>query len=150
MADLDVIDRDKVLEFATRFREAMEEVDLEAMAIGFRMFPRGACSDTSLLLGTALKDHGLGVFRYICASKSEGGSFESHAWLRADGLIVDITADQFKDGMPPVFVGEDTGWYKQWGDVTDLSDGDYRQCTGGYAGELEGSYRLVLAALACA
>lgn len=146
MADLGAIDRDKVLEFATRFRRAMEEVDLEAMAIGFRMFPRGACSDTSLLLGTALQDHGLGRFQYVCASKSEGGSFESHAWLRAGSLIVDITADQF-DGMPPVFVGQDTGWHEKWGPVTDLGDGDYRQCTGGYATELEGSYSLIMAKL---
>lgn len=120
MVDLGEIDLDSVFEFATRFRKAMERTDLENMAIGFRMFPRGACSDTSLLLGTALKDHGLGAFRYVCASKSEGGTFESHAWLRADGLIVDITADQFNDGMPPVFVGKDTGWYGQWGEVTDL------------------------------
>lgn len=146
MADVGAIDRDKVLEFATQFRKAMGAVDLEAMAIGFRFFPRGACSDTSLLLGTALKDHGLGEFQYVCASKTEGGSFESHAWLRADGLIVDITADQF-DGMPPVFVGEDTGWYENWGEVTVLGEGDYRQCTGGYSAELEGSYRLVMAKL---
>lgn len=123
----------------------MEKTDRDRLAIGLSMFPRGACGDTSLLLGAALKDQGLGTFRYVCGSNSQDGQFESHAWLHSDGIIVDITADQFNDGMPSVFVGSDPGWYSKWSEVTDLGEGDYRLCLGGYSGELEASYRMVMA-----
>lgn len=140
------INRDEVRKFAGRFREAIDRTDRTQLSISFNAFPRGACGDTSLLLGAALKDHGLGSFRYVCGSKSQDSQFESHAWLDASGLIVDITADQF-EGLPSVFVGEDEGWYKTWDRITDLGEGDHRQVLGGYGAGLESSYRLILANL---
>lgn len=140
MATLNI---DSIREFSGRFRAAIECTELTKLSIGLHHFPRGACGDTSLLLGTALIEQGLGEFRYICGTNSDGGTFESHAWLAAGGVIVDITADQFNEGMPPVFVGTDLGWHQKWSNRTDLGAGDYRLWNEGSSGELSRSYKLI-------
>lgn len=40
----------------------------------------------------------------------------SHAWLERDGVIVDITADQFDEGLPPVLVVEVSVWHDAFAD----------------------------------
>ncbi|MNF01004.1 hypothetical protein D3C80_1999280 [compost metagenome] len=37
----------------------------------------------------------------------------SHAWLEVDGLIVDITGDQFPD-RPGIYVDKPDAWYGEW------------------------------------
>lgn len=144
MNDSRPLDIDSIRDFASRFRGALDRIDHESLSIGFKMFPQGACGDTSLLLGTALIEQGLGEFRYICGNKTENGKFESHAWLFAQGVIVDITADQFSDGMPAVFVSEDPGWHNKWNDISDLGPADYRLWNKGSAGELGRSYKMIM------
>lgn len=39
---------------------------------------------------------------------------KSHMWLVVDSLIVDLTADQFPDGRPAVYVGPEDSWYASW------------------------------------
>lgn len=134
---------ESIRKIATRFRAALDQVDCKSLSIGFHQFPRGACGDTCLLLGTALIEQGLGEFRYVCGHKIEAGVFESHAWLAAYDIIVDITADQFHDGRPPVFVGADTGWYERWSQQSDLGTADYRLWNEGSAGELGRSYQII-------
>ena len=38
---------------------------------------------------------------------------QSHAWLEKDGLIVDITSDQFDKGVR-VYVGKQNGFYRRF------------------------------------
>jgi hypothetical protein len=140
---LRLLDTDGIHDFAVRFRAALDHLDRESLSVGLQQFPLGACGDSSLLLGRALIERGLGEFRYICGHNQAGGNFESHAWLASHGIIVDITADQFNEGMPPVFVGKDPGWYRKWSNRTDLGAGDYRLWNEGSAGELGRSYKLI-------
>jgi hypothetical protein len=112
-----------------------------------RHFPRGACGDISLLLGTFLTLQGFGQFRYLCGHLTEGTKFESHAWILGHGLIVDITADQFGDEMPSVFVGASTEWYERWKDVSDLGAADFRQWNEQVPGELARSFAAITESL---
>ncbi|WP_169978301.1 hypothetical protein [Tautonia rosea] len=95
---------EKVLrEVATKFRRAMEGLRGEEHWDDFKWlngFPRSCCVITSRLLGRYLHEAGfLGV---------EGRSGENlspwivrdeiyhHTWIEVQGIIVDLTADQFK------------------------------------------------------
>lgn len=93
---------DKIVELATQFRNAIErakaEGEFDSDSI-FSRFPRGCCGDATDLLGEFLLEYGIESY-YVCGSRyfediEEGP--QSHAWLDVDGLIVDITGDQFSD-----------------------------------------------------
>lgn len=125
---------------------------LEALApslpIGLNEFPCGACSDTSLLLGTLLADHGVVGFEHICGTRGchEDGSWTSHAWLHRNGLIVDITADQFDDGPGPIIVSENSAWHQAF-DWSSPSSSDFRSRSGPGAYDLYQAYGTVKTAL---
>ena len=92
-------DRGDVDAAARRFRAAL---DRHARALGLEgllEFPRGACGTACELLGQYLSDCGLGEWTYV--SRVDAGG-HTHAWLARDGVVVDITGDQF--GWSPVIV----------------------------------------------
>ncbi|MNE82602.1 hypothetical protein D3C80_1793370 [compost metagenome] len=74
-----------------------------------RGFPRGCCGVVSELLGDYLNAHfGLAI-EYVCGEQDGA----SHAWLEHDGIVIDITGDQF-DGRPSVFLSAKDNWYLTW------------------------------------
>lgn len=83
-------------------------------------FPKGACGDAALVLGTYLADLGEEPFDYVLAMRGKadpGAQRASHAWLERADLVIDITADQF-DGMDnPVIVTTDSDWHRTWEEV---------------------------------
>lgn len=85
---------------ATLIRRALEQI--AHTLDGLQSFPLGACGHASVLLGEWLIRKGVDGVEYVSGSSDE---INSHAWLECDGLIIDITADQFGADMPPVFVG---------------------------------------------
>ena len=102
---LEPLDEAAILDAALRFRSAI----VGALPLGdivMDNFPRGTCGDTAILLGEFFYREGLGVWLYRSGYK--GG--HTHAWISQDGLIVDITADQFP-GFPPAAVTRDSKWY---------------------------------------
>ncbi|MER5642660.1 hypothetical protein ABT095_37705 [Kitasatospora sp. NPDC002227] len=86
--------------------------------VGLQDFPTGACLDSSLLLTEYLKDHGLRGWKCLAGERPYKPALpESHAWLERDGLIVDITSDQFEDSPgPAVWVTRDRTWHAQFRD----------------------------------
>ena len=52
----------------------------------------------------------IGLFETVTGRK---GGFE-HLWLTKDGVIVDITGDQFNDGQPSVLVCRQSVWHDNW------------------------------------
>lgn len=100
---------DSLRKLATRFRGAIEACRTR-LPIGLQNFPIGACRDASLLLGQHLKQSGVGSPTYVSGTK-EG---RTHAWLEMDGIIIDITADQFGDAAKPVIVTTDATWHSQF------------------------------------
>ena len=96
---------------ASRFRDAIIRCprnDLRSL----RDFPRGSCGDASVLLGEYLHQTGYGQWDYVAGEREP--DLHSHAWLEQDGLIVDITADQFSDINEPVIVTGDRSWHQQF------------------------------------
>lgn len=96
-----------VRDAARRFRAALEQGGLRLCSLAD--FPNGSCGDTSELLGQYLSDSGLGVWSYRNGTQLD--PFFSHAWVERDGLIVDITADQFPDMPEPVPLTTDRSWH---------------------------------------
>ena len=99
---------EKITRLATLFRSAIEKSDRSNLVIGFKNFPRGSCGDACLLLGAYLIDAGVNPLIYVSAFRGE----KSHAWLESDGLIIDITADQFDDCCQSVIVERESKWHR--------------------------------------
>jgi hypothetical protein len=79
-------------------------------------FPHGACGDASLILGQIFHDFDINGFEYVCGNKYnvDGAWMSSHAWLKCDEWVVDITADQFPDMDTSVIVSKDSVWHEAW------------------------------------
>lgn len=76
-------------------------------------FPDRCCGVTSELLGEYLKSLGHKP-DYVNGKRfdSDGIPRAGHAWLEVDGIVYDLTADQFEgEGMPPVYVGVQDEWH---------------------------------------
>ncbi len=102
---------DEIRRLAREFRDAITRSprdDLPTLC----SFPRGSCGDASKLLGEYLHEQGQGVWDYVGGERDS--NTHSHAWLEKDGLIVDITADQFDDIDEPVVVTRDRIWHQQF------------------------------------
>lgn len=95
---------------AERFRRALEQQRVHLRSETLKVFPRGACGDASLLLGQYLHDIGLGDWTYQHGWRENG----SHAWIERDGLIIDITADQFHGVSEAVLVTRERAWHDQF------------------------------------
>jgi hypothetical protein len=106
----------RVRDIACRFRDALETHAAESAHPGLRNFPRDSCADAVLLLGAYLLDAGLGTFEAVGGRFATPGAGESrtHAWLDRDGVIVDITADQFPDVTEKVIVTRDPAWHRRF------------------------------------
>ena len=95
------------------FRQAIELCDRSQLPISFQSFPRGSCGDTCDLLAKWLEENGQTGFYYVCGWRQGG----SHAWLERDGIILDITADQFVDMKQSVIVTDDPTWHETFGNL---------------------------------
>jgi hypothetical protein len=100
--------RQAVYEKADRFRSALEQGGLRLYTL--TKFPHGSCGDTCEMLGQFLIDSGLGRWTYQSGVCFDPPVF-THAWLERDGLLLDITADQFDEISTPVLLTEDKGWH---------------------------------------
>ena len=84
----------KIREF---FDKAQGNIDLP----NFWRFPTGACEGASLFFGNMLKElFPESEVTYIKGYKPSG---EMHFWLSVDGLIYDVTADQFPEVDSPIY-----------------------------------------------
>ncbi|AFV05408.1 hypothetical protein [Dehalobacter sp. CF] len=97
-------------ELCSQFRNAIIIYGIKKLPISFHAFPMGSCGDTSLLLGKYLDEMELGQFNYVCGQLGR----QSHAWLEKDGIIVDITADQFDDATEEIIVTDNNDFHKRF------------------------------------
>lgn len=97
-------------ELCLQFRNAIVAYGIKKLPISFHEFPMGFCGDASLLLGKYLDEMGLGQFDYVCGELGR----QSHAWLEKDGIIVDITADQFDGVTEEVTVSDNNDFHKRF------------------------------------
>jgi hypothetical protein len=112
---------------ATRFRTAIcatdpSEVDPEVRFI-VAAFPKGVCGAVCFLLGHYLRANGFPGAEYVNGIRRIDG--ESHAWIETDGIIVDITGDQFAEIAEEVVVTRDTSWHGQFSDCPGRRPADF-------------------------
>lgn len=100
----------KIEEIVSKFRLAIEHSNKDKLIISLHKFPKGSCLDATLLLGTYLRSLGLGEFLYESGWREN----HSHAWLEKDGLIIDITADQFEDQNIRTIVTYNSAWHSSF------------------------------------
>lgn len=89
--------------------------------VRFSHFPNGCCDDTCYLLSQYLIDHGY-YCDVITGSYYDGIPYNNmnHSWIRLqNGLIIDITGDQFKYNSLfkfdlPVYIGAETDMHKKF------------------------------------
>ncbi|WP_411755101.1 hypothetical protein [Serratia sp. (in: enterobacteria)] len=94
-----------------KIRAGFERMDKSNLPVTFRNFSRGSCGDTCEVLAELLKELGYGCFLYVAGQRDNG---YSHAWLEQDGLVIDITADQFDEVSVPVYMGPINSWYQDF------------------------------------
>jgi hypothetical protein len=109
---------ENVYEIASIVRDIVEEVSVEIVTgVGWfpqAPFPSGWCQDTSRALGKLLKDQGETGFMLVFGRRP-GDHRKTHVWLERDGLIVDITADQFTPEIcARAIVTTDRSWHDGW------------------------------------
>jgi hypothetical protein len=137
------MDIEIIRKLATAFRDAIEGCDRGALGISFQHFPAGSCGDVVPLLGTFLQDQGTGIFSYVLGMRGEAPNQQSHAWLERDGVIVDITADQFEEMTERVIVTKQSAWHQSFEQkVPHIAD--YRVFDRLAAAELAAKYHAIL------
>lgn len=112
---------------ATRFRTAIRatdpsEIDPEVRFI-VASFPKGVCGAVCFLLGHYLRENGFSEAEYVNGTRPADG--ESHAWIETDGIIVDITGDQFAEIADDVIVTADDTWHRQFCEKTGRRPADF-------------------------
>lgn len=136
---------EKIASIAKEMRAAIERTDRGFLPITFKDFPRGSCGDAALILGRHLRESGYEGFQYVLASRGDrwDNSWYSHAWIERQGLIVDITADQFPDFPHNVFVGTESQFHATF-EVEERSEADYAIYDVDTASTLARAYREIL------
>jgi len=112
---------------ATRFRRAIcatdpSEVDPEVRFI-VAGFPKDVCGAVCFLLGHYLRANGFPGAEYVNGIRHVDG--RSHAWIETDGIIVDITGDQFAEVADEVIVTSDNTWHRQFSDQPGRRPADF-------------------------
>jgi hypothetical protein len=103
---------EKIREVAMKFREAIERTDKSLLPVQLQEFPYGA-SDATLLLARYLCENGFGPFEHIVGERNKcQDTLHYHAWIEKDGLIIDITADQYGEIPDKVIVSNDSEWHQ--------------------------------------
>ena len=112
----------ELLHLVCNFRKALEAASVAGEFYHkcvFSGFPKGCCGDTCDLLGQYLISHGIKTGYTSGVWYGSNNNQHTHAWLvREDGLVIDITGDQFSDDSQfynfnfPVYIGEETTFHQ--------------------------------------
>ena len=112
---------DELVRHARAFRRAIEDFLAANPAIILSTdplrtnepFPANSCKSTSMMFGLFLSTV-VPQPRVTFVWGRRGA--ETHGWLHVDGMLVDLTGDQFPDGPDSVFVATvgESGWHKQF------------------------------------
>lgn len=99
-----------ICEVATLVRAIVEEIS-KSMYHPVGEFPGGWCDACSKVLGTLLTELGVDSLIRVVGIRGEH-DLPFHVWLQRQGLVIDITADQFKENFSsPVVVTTDSPWH---------------------------------------
>lgn len=87
---------DKLITLAKSVREHLQTKTPSSLpCIPFNEFPKGCCSDSSLVLAELINRRFGSVAKVLSFDKGQNGVSDSHAWVEVGSLCIDITLDQF-------------------------------------------------------
>jgi hypothetical protein len=132
------LEMDSLLREAKLFRAALEATAFDGQDGNLKIFPRQCCDHASTLFGMYLIQSGYGPSKKVVAERRDAGLCR-HVWLLYQGMIVDLTGDQFQDeSQPKVIVTRNSEWHEAWEPVateTRVIDEPYRnRMHGGWYG----------------
>lgn len=94
------LDYHQLIDACQAIRLAAQKVSNEKRIWYFSPFPRGWCGCVSRVLGAWLsKKYPDKKFYYVCGRRNG-----THAWIEYDGIILDVTADQFENCNEEIIV----------------------------------------------
>ncbi len=91
-------------------RKTFEKFGENIDSCRFKKFPTGCCGDASDILGKWLSSNGVVGLKYVHGCREE----VSHGWLELNGVIIDITSDQFADGCGAVFFDANSDFHSSF------------------------------------
>ena len=82
----------------------------------FRSFPRDCCDWASEILVLYLNEKSYRNMRLVTGCRTTGSiDTPRHTWVEVDGIIVDVTAWQFKDMKgKEITVSNESKWHGEW------------------------------------
>jgi hypothetical protein len=78
--------------------------------IFFNNFPNGSCGPSADILAQYLSSKGIKDIEYVYGENNS----KSHGWLEIEGLIIDITGDQFDDGVEGVYISTNRDFHDKF------------------------------------
>lgn len=121
-----------VKDLATKARDIMDKHHNDLSDVYFGNFPNGACGNTSDMLALYFSNKGLKDIAYVSGRREK----QSHGWLEIKGHIVDITSDQFSDGLGTVYVGDNNVFHQSFCEQS-RSDSSISNCLVGSYNKFE-------------
>ncbi len=110
-ADLEDPKLIRIREVAEKFRGALEKARCDSTVPNMAGFPLDCCHHASRLLNLYIHEHtDMEIFDEVCGEYHT----KEHCWLERGDVIVDITADQFDEGLPAVVVTRHSDWHAAW------------------------------------
>lgn len=91
-----------LVDVAIQFRSIFEAEHCNIELPFFEGFPDNCCEGASSFLAFYLMDKFPKKDIYVIHGKSSDG-YENHYWVEIDGLIYDLTADQFDEVTEPIY-----------------------------------------------
>lgn len=107
---------------AAAARAGLEGMTAQERQNGFEGFPRGTCGPVTELMGRIVLERTGKRGAYVCGSGHPAfAANQSHAWLEVEGVIVDLTHDQFAGTDLQGWVFEGSTWHREFSrEVLDL------------------------------
>lgn len=101
---------DEIKREVRKARAIFEQHHDHISKICFGEFPFASCGSSADILAEYLIEKGAQNVEYVHGERD--GS--SHGWLEIEGLIIDITGDQFDDGVEGVYISPNRYFHDQF------------------------------------
>ena len=100
---------------AVKVRHAIEATERDEKRAGnLARFPAQCCDHAMRILALHLSHLGFKELAKARGERRAGAVPDYHVWLVCQGVILDITADQFSEGQGPVVVTRRSSWHTAW------------------------------------
>jgi hypothetical protein len=141
-------DAEPLSRVVAEFRTAAERVARDTEHPVFRGFPGGCCKLTSFMLTRFLNDRGFGKAIYVWGDPAtKPGESDTHGRLHLNGLLIDVTGDQFPGRPGSVFIGAESSWHRQFPPLDPDSYDRYMTFSENFAATFASLYNSILDAL---